>query len=157
VVGSVAGWPALADRCAERFGARVWIHEADASAAPYVTDVVEGLEAVEVQPGLVVLPIPGHTRGSVAFGLEDRFLFTGDSLHRDHRRQRLDVFSGATWHSWEELGTSMARLVDVPFAWVLPGHGKWRLGEPAQNRAELESIVADMATVPRSAWRRRPS
>ena len=45
-----------------------------------------GDRAAADPPGLVVIPVPGHTRGSVAFHLEDRHLFTGDTLHWDHRR-----------------------------------------------------------------------
>lgn len=144
-----------ADRYAERFGARVWIHEADAAAAPYATDIVEGGDRVEVRPGLAVLPIPGHTKGSVAFHLEDRFLFTGDSLHWDRRREHLDVFSGSTWYSWEALGGSMASLVDVPFEWVLPGHGKWHRAPASQNQAEMEALAADFGRFERAGWRHR--
>lgn len=144
-----------ADRYAERFGARVWIHEADSDAAPYATDVVSGNEPVEIRPGLSLIPVPGHTAGSVVFHLEDRFLFTGDSMAWSRRRKRLDVFAGATWHSWSELGSSMASLVDVPFEWVLPGHGKWHRSDASQNRREMEELATDMADIPRSAWRRR--
>lgn len=144
-----------ADRYAERFGARVWIHQADADAAPYATDVVEGWEPIEVRPGLVIRPIPGHTRGSVAFHLEDRFLFTGDSLFWNRRRRHLDVFAGATWFSWEALGESMASLVEVPFEWVLPGHGKWHQATVAQHRAEMVALATDFERFDRGSWRRR--
>src|SRR4051812_40086833 len=65
-----------ADRWAERFGARVWIHADDRVAAPYATDLLTGEQ--EIQPGLVAVPTPGHTKGSVVFLLDDRWLFTGD-------------------------------------------------------------------------------
>lgn len=146
-----------AHRFAERFGARVWIHEDDAAAAPYATDVVRGQGVVEVRPGLTIIPIPGHTRGSVAFHLEDRFLFTGDSLAWDRHRKGLDVFPGATWYSWEALAGSMASLVDVPFEWVLPGHGLWHEAGVGANRDEMAALVADMARYPRKGWRHRPA
>ncbi len=146
-----------ADRYADHFGAKVWIHEADARAAPYATEVVEGAEAVEIWPGFSAIPVPGHTRGSMVFHLEDRFLFTGDSMAWSRRRRRLDVFARATWYSWEELRRSMASLVDVPFEWVLPGHGTWHRADVAQNRREMQDLVADMTTIPRSSWRRPPS
>ncbi len=56
-----------ADRWADHFGARVWIHEDDRGAAPYATDLLHGLDEVEISPGLVAVPTPGHTRGSVVF------------------------------------------------------------------------------------------
>ena len=56
-----------ADKYAARFGARVWIHHDDRSAAPYATDLVEGESARTIVPGLIVIPVPGHTRGSVVY------------------------------------------------------------------------------------------
>src|SRR5438067_7596041 len=73
-----------AGRWAERFGARVWIHEADRRAAPYATDVLVRTEEVAVHTGWVAVPTPGHTKGSVVYVLEERFLFTGDSLAWSH-------------------------------------------------------------------------
>jgi len=45
-----------AQRYADRFAARVWIHEADADAAPYATDILRGDDIVFVAPG--VRPFP---------------------------------------------------------------------------------------------------
>ena len=42
-----------ADRWAERYGARGWIGEADANAAPYATDVTVGDGVTVVSPGVV--------------------------------------------------------------------------------------------------------
>jgi glyoxylase-like metal-dependent hydrolase (beta-lactamase superfamily II) len=87
---------AEADRWADRYGARVWIHADDSRAAPYATDIVEGQASTVVEDRVTILPIPGHTRGSVAIHVDDRLLFTGDSLHWDRSRERLDVFGWAT-------------------------------------------------------------
>jgi glyoxylase-like metal-dependent hydrolase (beta-lactamase superfamily II) len=114
-----------ADRWAERYGARVWIHEADAAAAPYATDVVGGDGDTVVADGVTIVPIPGHTRGSVAFHFDDRWLFTGDSLYWNRHRGHLDVFGGATWYSWDRLADSMDRLSGLRVEWVFPGHGIW--------------------------------
>jgi glyoxylase-like metal-dependent hydrolase (beta-lactamase superfamily II) len=135
-----------ADRYAGRFGARVWIHEADADAAPYATDVLEGLEATEVAPGLVAVPVPGHTRGSVAFVLEERFLFSGDSLAWDRRRHDLRAFRRQCWWSWSEQADSLDRLArDHRFEWVLPGHGDRHGPLPAAEMGErLVALVERM-------------
>ena len=42
----------------ERFGARVWIHEADRTAAPYATDVLRGHQPATVAPGVVAVRCP---------------------------------------------------------------------------------------------------
>ena len=52
-----------ADRWADRYGADVWIHTADADAAPYATGLFEGDEIVEVAPGVVTVPAPATPRG----------------------------------------------------------------------------------------------
>jgi hypothetical protein len=54
-------------RYADRFGARLWIHEDDFDAAPDADQVIRGLEPVEIAPGATVHPLPGHTRGSVLY------------------------------------------------------------------------------------------
>lgn len=113
-----------ADRWADRFGARVWIHRADADAAPFATDVVDGTHPIEVQPGLQLIPCPGHTRGSVLFLLDDRFLFTGDSLYWSRTHADLAVHVRQTWYSLEVQRESLARVAaEHRFSAVLAGHG----------------------------------
>jgi glyoxylase-like metal-dependent hydrolase (beta-lactamase superfamily II) len=112
-----------AGRYQEHFDARVWIHRADRRAAPYATDLLEGEQAREIRPGLLAIPVPGHTRGSVAYLLEEKFLFTGDSLWWSRNRQSLAASKTYCWYSWEKQIESLARLADYPFEWVLAGHG----------------------------------
>jgi glyoxylase-like metal-dependent hydrolase (beta-lactamase superfamily II)/ferredoxin len=134
---------AEADRWADHFGARVWIHEDDAGAAPCATDVLRGDGPTEVRPGLVPVPVPGHTRGSVAFALEDRFLFTGDSLYWDATRGDLAAHRHATWYSWSVQARSLARLADVcRFEWVLAGHG----GRGCRPADEMHDRLAALAS-----------
>lgn len=148
-----------AERYAEHFGARVWIHRTERQAAPFATDLLDGArpdEVTTIRPGLQAVPVPGHTAGSVAFLLEDRFLFTGDTLHWNHRRGELDVFPRQTWFSWDELARSIAALAELPVEWVLAGHGRWhQVGREAYTR-QMRALAADMVTVDRSAWGRRP-
>jgi glyoxylase-like metal-dependent hydrolase (beta-lactamase superfamily II)/ferredoxin len=113
-----------AERWARRFSARVWIHEDDARAAPFASDLVHGSDAVVVQAGVTAIPTAGHTRGSMVFLVDDGFLFTGDSLAWSHERQDLTAFRDACWWSWPDQADSLQRLADgYSFRWVLPGHG----------------------------------
>jgi glyoxylase-like metal-dependent hydrolase (beta-lactamase superfamily II)/ferredoxin len=113
-----------AGRWAERFGARVWIHRADARAAPYATDVVDGTDDVGIAPGVIAVPTPGHTRGSTVFVVDECFAFTGDSLAWSHERSDLTAFRDACWWSWPDQADSLSRLgARHRFSWVLPGHG----------------------------------
>jgi glyoxylase-like metal-dependent hydrolase (beta-lactamase superfamily II) len=133
-----------AERYAKHFGARVWIHEDDRRAAPFATDILPGPDPFAIAPELEAVPVPGHTKGSVAYRLGERFLFTGDSLAYSPRRRRLTAFRDACWYSWEEQARSLARLEAHSFEWVLPGHGHRAKGEADEWRRQLRDLVAWM-------------
>lgn len=135
-----------AQRWADRFGARTWIHRDDRSAAPWATDVI-GDDEVELQPGFTAIPVPGHTKGSVVFLADDGWLLTGDSLAWSHERGDLTAFRGACWYSWPEQARSLARLAERHrFHSVLPGHGARHVGgDPTDLHHRLEALVARMS------------
>ncbi len=134
-----------AGKYAQHFGARVWIHRDDSAAAAYATDVLEGTSARAVADGVIAIPLPGHTRGSVAYLFDDRVLFTGDSLAWSAREQDLVAFRDACWYSWTTLTASLGKLLDYRFEWVLPGHG-WPVQLPAaEMHARLRALVERMA------------
>jgi glyoxylase-like metal-dependent hydrolase (beta-lactamase superfamily II) len=131
-----------ADKYAKAFNARVWIHEHDARAAPYATDRLKN--ETEIRKDLKAIPVPGHTRGSVVYLLEDTYLFTGDSLAAAEDGKRLVAFRDACWYSWEKLTESLANLEARRFEWVLPGHG-WSVHLPAEEMTrQLHALVQRM-------------
>jgi len=140
-----------AGRWAERFGARVWIHTDDARAAPYATDLLAGAagEPTAIAPGVVAHPVPGHTKGSVAFVVDERFCFSGDSLAWSLEQDDLTAFRGACWYSWPEQTRSLRAFAGASrFEWLLPGHGG-RAHRPAGEMSRrLEALVERMATTP---------
>ena len=142
-----------AERFAHHFAAEVWIHEADASGAPFATHRLRGLDPVTLWPDLTAIPLPGHTRGSVAYLLRSRFLFSGDSLYWSRARQDLSAFRDACWYSWQEQTESLDRLAAHRFEWVLAGHGD-RHRAPAEEMARrLRELVQRMrATRDDTEW-----
>ncbi|MBD0745893.1 MBL fold metallo-hydrolase [Streptomyces sp. CBMA152] len=136
---------AHARRFAEHFGSRVWIHEGDADAAPYADTVLRGTGPTEVLPGVTALPVPGHTRGSTVYVVDERYCFTGDTLYWSRTARDLEVFETVLWYSRPELIDSLLRLARrTRFAWVLPGHGD-RCHRPAEELHErLLDLVARM-------------
>ncbi|WP_328535153.1 MBL fold metallo-hydrolase [Streptomyces sp. NBC_00344] len=140
---------AHARRFAEHFGARVWIHEGDEDAAPYADMVVRGTEPAEVLPGVMLRPVPGHTRGSVVYVVDERYCFTGDTLYWSRTAQDLEVFETVLWYSRPELEDSLLRLAEqARFSWVLPGHGD-RCHRPAgELHGRLVHLVARMRERP---------
>ena len=133
-----------AGKYAKQFGACVWIHADDRLAAPYATDLLEGMSARAIAPGVVAIPVPGHTRGSVVYLLDDWVLFTGDSLAWSMREQDLVAFRDACWYSWTELTASLDKLTAYRFEWLLPGHG-WPVHlSAAKMNGRLRALVERM-------------
>ena len=133
-----------AGRYAEHFRARVWIHEDDRSAAPYATNVLQGSEPVSLRERLLAIAVPGHTRGSAVFLLDETYLFTGDTLAWSHERKDLVAFRDACWYSWSELKRSLSTLADYRFEWVLAGHGGSVRLPVAEMQQRLRGLVARM-------------
>ena len=102
---------------------------------------MKGNDPVQLSPDLIVVPVPGHTRGHVVLLYRDKYLFTGDHLAWSDNRGRLTAFRNATWYSWREQIHSMEKLMGLPFEWVLPGHGR-RANLPAAAMQEgLRSCI----------------
>ncbi len=132
-----------ARRWADRFGARTWIHLDDRAAAPWATELLT--DEQELTPGLLAIPVPGHTKGSVVFLLDGKWLFTGDSLAWDHDRQDLTAFRDACWYSWKAQTESLERLAQRHrFAAVLPGHGARHIGDADDLHHRLVRLVERM-------------
>ena len=145
-----------ADRWAERHGADVWIHAADADAAPYATVILSGHEPMDVAAGVVAVPAPGHTAGHVVFHADDSRLFTGDALHWNHRRGELDVFPEQTFQSWDVLADTMDRLAALRVEWIFAGHGSWHhVGLDTWTR-QITALGPAMREVGQEAWAQRP-
>ncbi len=145
-----------ADRWAENCSAEVWIHAADADAAPYATVILDGADPVSISPGTVAIPVPGHTEGSVAFHVDDRWLFTGDTLHWNHRRNELDVFPEQTFFSWDELASSMDLLSMLRVEWVFAGHGSWHDIGTDRYADQMSRLGEDMRQIGQAGWAQRP-
>ena len=135
-----------AGRYAAHFGARVFIHEADRAAAPYASDILRGREALAIAPGLIAIPLPGHTEGSAAYLLDERCLFTGDSLSWDFETDDLRASRAVCWWSWPEQLASLARLREYRFEWLFAGHGGSHRLPAAMMQARLENLLRRAAS-----------
>jgi glyoxylase-like metal-dependent hydrolase (beta-lactamase superfamily II)/ferredoxin len=128
------------------FGCDRVLHAADVTAGTAdVERQIQGREPHRLDDDLIVIPVPGHTRGSAALLYRNRFLFTGDHLMGSEDGRRLHASRGVCWYSWPEQIRSMERLLDFDFEWVLPGHGgRYRAESPAAMRREVERVIATM-------------
>ncbi|MBI5636977.1 MAG: MBL fold metallo-hydrolase [Nitrospinae bacterium] len=137
------------ERFAAHFGCKRIMHRSDLHRGLTAVEVtVEGVEPVRLAGDLLVIPVPGHTKGSICL-LHGAFLFTGDHLAQNPNRTHPTAFNNHCWYSRQEQTASMKRLAAYDFEWILPGHGgraHYPLGEMKQKMAEciawMESVQA---------------
>jgi glyoxylase-like metal-dependent hydrolase (beta-lactamase superfamily II) len=105
---------------------------------------LQGQGPWQLADDLDIIFTPGHTPGCCSLLYRpDKTLFTGDHLAYSRRLDRLTIFRAYNWHSVPEQVASVAKLVDLEFLTVLPGHGRrWRCESAEQRRAALSELVA---------------
>jgi glyoxylase-like metal-dependent hydrolase (beta-lactamase superfamily II) len=134
-----------AQRYAERFGSRRYIHRAELASQPDAEIVFDGEEAIQLAPDFLAIPTPGHTKGHCVLLFQDKFLFTGDHLAWDRHERQLEAFHDYCWYSWPRQVQSMHRLAGYSFEWVLPGHGQ-RIHLPRDEmRQQMKQLVRRMS------------
>jgi glyoxylase-like metal-dependent hydrolase (beta-lactamase superfamily II)/ferredoxin len=125
---------------AAHFGAKRIIHREDAGAAPGAEWIIDGEDTVRVGSQFHIIPVPGHTAGSMALLYRERFLFTGDHLWWNLHTRSLEAPTRLIWRKWT-LIDSIRKLLDYRFEWVLAGHGdRVRLSSPDMH-AHLQALV----------------
>jgi len=134
------------DKYAEKFGAKRIIHEFDLGKLK-VEEVMKGIEPINFHKDFLMIPVPGHTKGSCVLLYKNKYLFTGDHLAWDRYNNRLKAFRRACWYSWDEQIKSMSRLAEFSFEWILTGHGQ-RTHLPANEmKRGMVDLVAWMEGV----------
>jgi glyoxylase-like metal-dependent hydrolase (beta-lactamase superfamily II)/ferredoxin len=131
-----------AAKYAERFGAERIIHRLELAAQPGAERVIDGFEPVDLAPGFVAIPTPGHTRGHCALLHRDEYLFIGDHIWWSRNRGRLNASRDVCWHSWREQVDSVRLLDGYSFEWVLPGHGERVFFPREEMRRQVETLIA---------------
>lgn len=134
-----------ADRYAKRFGSRRIIHRNELPSQPEAELVLDGNAPMELAPEFLCLPTPGHTSGHCVLLFNNRYLFTGDHLYFDRHRRHLAAFRDYCWHSWPQQVTSMQRLIQFQFEWVLPGHGQRVHLNQVEMKRQLGELVELMS------------
>jgi glyoxylase-like metal-dependent hydrolase (beta-lactamase superfamily II) len=103
-----------------------------------------GTDPIDFAPDLLIIPVPGHTRGHTVLLYQHKFLFSGDHLAWSRHLNHLVGFREACWYDWEELKRSMQKLAHYDFEWVLPGHGRRFQADRATMRQEMQKCLAWM-------------
>jgi glyoxylase-like metal-dependent hydrolase (beta-lactamase superfamily II) len=129
-------------RWAERFSCPRWIHQADADAAPEAEQRVRGQEDVPLDSDFRLIPVPGHTAGSMAALLGGQILFSGDHLWWSEADQVVVASRRYCWWDWPSQLASVAKLRDRDVRWLLPGHGDRRAFDPGEWPLQLDRTLA---------------
>ena len=126
----------------KHFGCQRILHTGDVGTGTHDVEVkIKGQEPYSLAPDLLILPVPGHTRGHAVLLYRNTFLFSGDHLAYSERLRQLYAFRDFCWYSWPELVRSMHKLASYSFEWVLPGHGRRFHAAPEQMKIEMQKCL----------------
>ncbi len=130
----------------EHFGCERILHKDDiGSNTREVENQISGNEPVVLASDLLIVPVPGHTKGHTVLLYKNKFLFTGDHLAWSTRYDQLIAFRNACWYSWPMLVQSMKQLTTYSFEWVLPGHGRRHHATAERMHKQLEQCITWMS------------
>jgi len=102
-------------------------------------------QPLRLDDDFVAIPVPGHTKGSLAYLYREKYLFSGDHLWWSPNVNGLHASPRVCWYDWSLQIASMERLLDFDFEWVLPGHGRrYHAASTAGMRKEIEHVIARM-------------
>ena len=109
----------------QHFGCDRILHQDDITAETQSVELqLSGADPIELASDLLIIPVPGHSKGHTVLLYNNQFLFTGDHLAWSDALQQLYAFRRYCWYSWPTLVQSMKKLTNYSFEWVLPGHGR---------------------------------
>jgi glyoxylase-like metal-dependent hydrolase (beta-lactamase superfamily II)/ferredoxin len=131
---------------AKRFSAERIIHRDEYDSQPGAERLLAGYDPIELAPGFLAIPTPGHTSGHCVLLYGDKFLFTGDHLWWSRNKKALSASRDYCWDSWAKQIESLALLTKYTFEWVLPGHGERKNLPRANMKAEMEKLAAAVKT-----------
>lgn len=122
----------------QHFGCERILHEEEITADTQSVEIkLSGIDQFQLAPDLLIIPVPGHTKGHTVLLYKNQFLFTGDHLAWSSSLNQLYAFRHVCWYSWSELLKSMKNLANYSFEWVLPGHGR-------RYHADIETMKQQM-------------
>jgi glyoxylase-like metal-dependent hydrolase (beta-lactamase superfamily II) len=129
----------------DHFGCDRILHQDDVtSGTREVEHLLTGTVPVKFAPDLLIIPVPGHTKGHTVLLYNHQVLFSGDHLAWSRDLGHLFAFRRACWYSWSDLMTSMERLAEYDFEWVLPGHGRRFHSDRETMRSQMQQCLTWM-------------
>lgn len=132
----------------EHFNCERILHEDEITSDTEDVEIkLSGSAEIAIAPDLLIIPVPGHTKGHTVLLYQNQVLFSGDHLAWSDRLKQLAAFKDFCWYSWPELINSMEKLANYDFEWVLPGHGRRYHGTLAEVKQEMQKCLIWMKEV----------
>jgi glyoxylase-like metal-dependent hydrolase (beta-lactamase superfamily II) len=103
-----------------------------------------GTDPIQFAPDLLIIPVPGHTKGHTVLLYKNQFLFSGDHLAWSAQQEHLVGFREVCWYSWDEQKRSTQKLSHYDFEWVLPGHGRRYHAKAETMRRSMQDCLTWM-------------
>ncbi len=126
----------------DRFGCERILHADEINRGTLsVEQQLTGFEPIEFAPDILIIPVPGHTKGHTVLLYQKHYLFTGDHLALSRRQGHLVGFREACWYDWKTQIESMEKLTQYEFDWVLPGHGRRYHTDRASMQQDLRHCI----------------
>ena len=135
---------------ADHFGCDRILHQDDITAGTRSVEMqLTGVEPYQLAPDLLIIPVPGHSKGHTVLLYKNKFLFTGDHLAWSDTDKQLIAFNNFCWYSYSEQIKSMRNLANYSFEWVLPGHGRRYHADTATMYEQMQKCLEWMVAVQR--------
>ncbi|MEG3841686.1 MBL fold metallo-hydrolase [Microcoleus sp. herbarium14] len=126
----------------EHFGCDRILHTDEINADTRSIEIqLSGNEPHQIADDLLIISVPGHTKGHTVLLYNNKFLFSGDHLAWSESLQHLIGFRTACWYSWPEQIKSMQNLANYDFEWVLPGHGRRYNADRKTMRNQMQQCI----------------
>jgi ferredoxin len=106
-----------------------------------------GTDIFELSANLLIIPVPGHSKGHTVLLYKNKYIFTGDHLAWSEKLQQLVAFRDFCWYSFSEQIKSMQTLTNYTFEWVLPGHGRRYHADGKTMGQQMQKCLEWMETV----------
>lgn len=126
------------------FNCKRIIHRGEVSEATKDCEIIlEGDQEIKIFPFLKAIPTPGHTLGHMVLLYQNHYLFSGDHLFFDQKRNKIYASRSLNWYSWPAQIESIQKLGTYYFDWIFPGHGGWGHKSVQEMRSDIEAIFME--------------
>ncbi|MDP8966503.1 MAG: MBL fold metallo-hydrolase [Cyanobacteriota bacterium] len=130
---------------AEHFGCKRILHQDDITRDTRDVEIqLTDTEPHQLMTDVLIIPVPGHSKGHTVLLYKNKFLFTGDHLAWSRSLEQLVAFRDFCWYSWSEQIKSMQKLANYSFEWVLPGHGRRYHADAETMQHQMQQCLAWM-------------